>query len=170
LATPDRVAALIFNDTAPEANPEAGARMKRFSGANELNHDEALERVRAQYAEDCPAFGDPHFEKLVYRGYAQNEAGKYVRDFDQLTNVELQRAKTEKPTWWAEFRQIGVPIAILRGANSDYVTPEMAARMLAGNPNAALHTIPGCGHPVMLWEPEAFAAIDHLLERVDDAA
>lgn len=167
---PERVAGIVFNDSAPESNPIAGAGMKAFSGGDELSRDQALERIKAQYAEDCPRLGEADFDRLIHRNYARTDAGTYVRDFDQLTNVELLRMKTERPTFWKEFASIDAPVAVLRGANSKYLTEEIAARMLERNPRASLHTIPDCGHPVMLWEPETFAAIDKLLAQVDMAS
>jgi pimeloyl-ACP methyl ester carboxylesterase len=77
--------------------------------------------------------------------------------------------KTERPDFWREFRAArGIPIAVLRGANSEYLTPGIVERMLSEHPSMRLHTIPDCGHPVMLWEPEAFAAVEALLARADD--
>ena len=86
---PDRVAGIVLNDSAPESNPAAGKRMLAFSGGNELTREEAVERVTAQYAADFPKFTDQDIERLVYRNYAITKDGAYVRDFDQLTNVEL---------------------------------------------------------------------------------
>jgi len=171
VTSPARVAGIVLNDSAPESNPSAGTRMKQFAGADELTFEQALERVRAQYGPDCPRLTEADFKRLVHRGYRQIESGACVRDFDQASNRELARMKDERPTFWREFKAIqGVPIGILRGANSDYLTEEIAARMLAENPSARLYTIPDVGHPAMLWEPESFAAVDEVLALVDGRA
>jgi pimeloyl-ACP methyl ester carboxylesterase len=77
---PDRVAGIVLNDSGPESNPMAGARMKRFSGDDEITHEEALRRVKAQYAEDFPRLTGQDFERLVYRNYRRSDAGGYVRE------------------------------------------------------------------------------------------
>lgn len=166
---PDRVAAVVLNDTAPESNPAAGARMKAFSGAEELDRAATLARLRGQYGPDFPDLTDADYDRLLYRGYRVTEAGTYVRDFDQLTNVDLRRLVGERPTFWDTFDALSLPVLVLRGANSDYLTEALVDRMKAANPDTRIETIPDCGHPVMLWEPEALAAITSLLAEVDDA-
>lgn len=165
---PERVAGIVFNDSAPETVASSGNKMKAFSGDDELTYEVALSRVKAQYEAAFPRMDAAGFERLLYRNYRQTEAGGYVRDFDQLTNEALWRTAKARPTFWDAYEVIpDVPIAILRGANSDFITPEIVARMLSRRSRAKLYTIPGVGHPTMLWEPEVFAAIDELLAEVD---
>src|SRR5262249_33875362 len=135
----------------------------------ELTYEDAAHRIRAQYAEDFPGLTEAQVARLVYRGYRRSEeTGGYVRDFDPLTNKDIARLKSERPTFWPQFKATGdIPLAVLRGANSDYLTSEIAARMVAEKPSTTLHTIPHTGHPVMMWEPEALSAIDRLLDRAD---
>jgi len=167
---PERVAGIVFNDSAPETVAASGHRMKKFSGGDELSADEAMSRLKAQYEEAFPLMDEEAFQRLLYRNYRLTADGLYVRDFDQLTNEGLRRTARERPTFWAEYERLpDVPIAVLRGENSDYITPEIVERMIAGRRNAKLHIIPDTGHPVMMWEPEAFSAIDDLLAEVDAA-
>lgn len=166
--SPERVAGIVFNDSAPETVAASGHRMLKFSGGDELSADEAMFRLKAQYQEAFPLLDEAAFERLLYRNYRQTADGRYVRDFDQLTNEALRRTARERPTFWAEYERLpDVPIAVLRGENSDFITPEIVERMVAGRRNAELHIIPNTGHPVMMWEPEAFSAIDDLLAKVD---
>jgi pimeloyl-ACP methyl ester carboxylesterase len=167
---PDVLLGAIFNDSAPESNPAAGARMVKFAGGDELTLEEARARVVAQYQEQFPRMGDAEYDRLVYRNYAKSETGGYIRDFDQRTNEDLARLKKERPTFWTEFEAIQAPIALIRGENSDYITPEIMERTLAANRNAKLYTIPDAGHPAMFWEAEVFAAVDELLAKVDGQA
>lgn len=165
-----RVAGLVFNDSGPEANKTAGGKMLSFATTDDIDFEEALSRVKAQYAADYPRFGEEEFRRLVYRNYRQAENGAYIRDYDPLTMVDLGRMTQERPTFWEEFKAIrDIPMIILRGANSPYLTQEIADRMLAENPATRLRIIPDCGHPVLLWEPEAFAAIEALLATTDAA-
>lgn len=165
---PDLVAGIVFNDSAPESNAAAGQKMKAFSGDDEISFEEALARVKGQYATAFPRFNSADFERLLRRNYRRTDRGGYVRDFDQKTNEALVRTKDARPTFWDEYRGLGTtPVLILRGANSEYLTEDVVGRMLAELPTARLVTIPDCGHPVMLWEPEAFAAIDAFLGEVD---
>lgn len=169
--TPAYVAGIVFNDSAPESVAASGQKMKAFAGGDELDHDEALHRVKAQYAAAFPQMDEEGFARLLYRNYRRTADGKYVRDFDQLTNEGLRRTAVERPTFWDAYDRIpDIPILILRGANSDFITPEIVTRMLSGRSQAKLLTIPDCGHPTMMWEPEVFAGVDRLLMDVDRAA
>lgn len=163
---PERVAAIITNDTGPEANLASGASMKSFSGGDAIDHDEAMRRVRGQYEEANPSFGQREFDRILYRNYRRTDDGLYVRDFDQATNEELVRMIAERATFWDEFKAIGdIPFTILRGENSHFLTLEIVERMKAARSDINVVTIKDCGHPVMLWEDEAFAAIEATLER-----
>jgi pimeloyl-ACP methyl ester carboxylesterase len=161
-------AGVVFNDTGPEAAPaKVNTRYASFSGGDERTFEEALAMIRAQNEATFTRYGDAEFEKMTRRAYRQTVSGAWVRDFDQLTNSDIPRVRATYPDFWSEYRAIDVPIAILRGENSDFLPEDLAKRMLAQNPHATLYTIAGCGHPPMLWEPESFAAVDAFLARVD---
>lgn len=166
---PELVAGVILNDTGLEpASAAATQRMVRFAGADEHSFDELVERTREQYAEQFPSFGDADWRRMALRAHRQLESGKWVRDFDQRTNQVFADIKAAHPTWWPEYRTASaVPMAILRGEHSAYLTPDVAERMVAEHPKATLYTIHGSGHAPTLWEPEAFAAVDDFLEQID---
>lgn len=66
---------------------------------------------------------------------------------------------------WGRIGAITVPTLIVRGAESQVLTPEVAQRMTAAMPNARLVEIEGAGHPVPLDRPEPFvAAVRSFLE------
>lgn len=164
---PGLIAGLVLNDSGPESSSGTNKTMAAFSGGEECTFEEAVDRVRRQYEPQCPRFGAEDWVRMMLRAYRRLDTGAYVRDFDQLTNVDLVRVKKLFPTFWGEYEKIGVPMALLRGENSGFMTAEIAQRMVERNPNLQLTTIPGVGHPVFLYEPEAFTAIDALLARVD---
>lgn len=164
---PEMAAAFIFNDTGPESPRKAGAKAATFSGGDDRTFDQALALIREQNQEGFTRYGEAEWDKMTRRAYWQNEAGAWVRDFDQLTNQDIARVMQTRQDFWEEYREIKAPIAILRGENSDFLPVELAERMIAENSNATLYTIEGCGHPPMLWEPESFAAVDEFLARVD---
>lgn len=167
---PEHVAGIVLNDSAPETVAASGHRMAKFSDGAALTKAEALDRIRAQYSPSFPRMGEEGFQRLLYRNYKLTDEGLYVRDFDQLTNQALVRTAQERPTFWREYEAIpDVPLAILCGANSDFIASAVIERMLAGRRRARVHKIPDCGHPAMLWEPEVFSALDELLGEVDAA-
>ena len=58
------------------------------------------------------------------------------------------------------------PVLVLRGAESDLLTGETVAKMVARSANVTAVTIHGIGHAPDLSEPDALEAIDAFLKRV----
>jgi pimeloyl-ACP methyl ester carboxylesterase len=167
---PDRIVAVILNDVGPEGAPAASKRMSAFSGGDEYAFDDAVERIRAQNEATFPGLDRDDWVRMMLRAYREVVPGRFVRDFDQLTNEETARFKADRPSFWTEFAMIArKPVAILRGQNSDYLTAEVADRMAATSRQVTLTTIPDRGHPPLLDEPESVSAIDELLKRAETA-
>jgi pimeloyl-ACP methyl ester carboxylesterase len=71
---------------------------------------------------------------------------------------------------WPAFNALaGIPSLVVHGEISDLLSLETVAAMKAANPMLESVTVPGVGHAPTLDEPEAIAAIEQLLERVDRA-
>lgn len=164
---PARVLGIVLNDTGMESPPQAGKRMSAFAGGDSLTYEEALERMRQANGPQCPTLTDADFDRLVQRAYRLAADGRYVRDFDQRVTEEILRFKTRHPDFWTEYgRLAGLPMLVLQGQNSDYLTDEIAERMLGDNPAATLAVVRDRGHAPMLDEPDAIAAIETFLERL----
>ena len=52
-----------------------------------------------------------------------------------------------------------MPTLVVRGAESDILSTEIAQRMLDEQPNAELVTIEDAGHTLTIDQPEAFVAV-----------
>ena len=69
---------------------------------------------------------------------------------------------------WPLFDALaGIPVAVVRGANSDLLAPETVAKMRERRPDLIVAEVPDRGHVPFLDEPEALAALDALLARVE---
>ena len=53
----------------------------------------------------------------------------------------------------------GLPLALVRGANSDLLSRKVAQEMCRRRPDMVFADVPGRGHVPFLDEPEALAAI-----------
>jgi len=69
------------------------------------------------------------------------------------------RVDTPPGEQWERWREIAVPTLVVRGAESDILSAEIAQRMLDEQPNAELVTIDDAGHTLTLDQPEAFVAV-----------
>ena len=81
--------------------------------------------------------------------------------------AESGRAEFNAEERWQMWRKIQAQVLVVRGEESDLLSPEIARRMLDELPNAELVTLPGAGHTLMADQPEAFVAAvrDWLLPR-----
>lgn len=168
---PGMVAGIVLNDSGVEAASSSSvASMVKFSGSDEFSYDEIVDRTRRQYEGQFPAFGHDEWVRMALRAHREVREGVWVRDFDQLTNDIFPGLKARFPDFWKEYRAISdIPVALLRGEHSHYLTVDVAERMIAAHPKATLYTIHGSGHAPTLWEPEALEAIDDFLAKVDAA-
>ena len=71
------------------------------------------------------------------------------------------------PLWEATA---GLPVALIRGANSDLLTAETVAGMKARRPDMIHAEVPDRAHIPFLDEPEALAALRAFLAAVEGAA
>jgi len=77
-----------------------------------------------------------------------------------------QAGAGDAPDLWQMFDALhDLPLAAIRGANSDLLSPETFARMQARHPGLIAATVPDRGHVPFLDEPEALAVIRAVLEQ-----
>ena len=67
------------------------------------------------------------------------------------------RTRREVMDLWAPLARIPGPTLLVRGAESDILSPEIAKRMLASLPDGRLVEIAGAGHSVPDDQPGTFA-------------
>jgi pimeloyl-ACP methyl ester carboxylesterase len=71
------------------------------------------------------------------------------------------------PDLWPLFDAFaGLPLGLIRGANSNLLSPETTAEMRRRRPDMAYAEVPDRGHVPFLDEPEAVAVIEQVLEQV----
>ena len=90
-------------------------------------------------------------------------------DPDIAVPIRAAGAKALVPNLWPMFRRLArkKPTLLVRGANSDLLSDDIAGRMKKAAPAMAYVEVPGIGHAPMLDEPEARAAIFEFLSEVD---
>ena len=69
---------------------------------------------------------------------------------------------------WEDVRKIQCPTLIVRGGESDILSPQAAERLQAAIPNSQLSVVAGAGHSVMGDNPDGFAkAVQEFLKILD---
>ena len=78
--------------------------------------------------------------------------------------VEQQGAQAAQDLWPFFDAMEGLPLACIRGENSDLLTTETLSQMQARRPDMIVATTVGRGHVPYLDEPEAVAALQTWVE------
>jgi pimeloyl-ACP methyl ester carboxylesterase len=172
---PQAVAAAVLNDVGPELAPEGVKRIAAFAGvtAEVGTWAEAADFARARNQAAFPDYAPEQWMACARRLFVEKD-GRPVLDYDP----DIAKAFAPPPPppegqpppppvdLWPLFKGLaaGRPLLTVRGARSDLLSADIAARMRDAAPQMAYAEVKGVGHAPMLDEPEALAAIDALLE------
>lgn len=85
----------------------------------------------------------------------------------RLRDAVIAAGAQPVPDLWPVYDALeGKPLAIIRGANSDLLSPETLAEMQKRRPDAHVAVVPDRGHVPFLDEPEALAALQDWLKEL----
>lgn len=166
------VAAAILNDIGPQVSPEGLARIAAYSGqpVETPTWAAAAAYARRINAIALPHYSDADWDAFARRTFREGTEGSPVLDYDPDIAVPIRAAgaRALAPNLWPYFRRLARkrPTLLIRGATSDLLGADIAARMQKAAPDMAYAEVPGVGHAPMLDEPEARSAIFAFLRDV----
>jgi proline-specific peptidase len=169
-AYPQHVRALVLVDVGPEAAKEGVDNIVRFTrGPDELEFEEFVEMAhrfnQRRTLENIR-------ERMRHR-LKPTESGKWTWKFDKRfrqpdSGLKIGSNLTNDESWQL-FRNLSVPTLLVRGAESDVLTPEVAERCVQEIRRSRLVVIPGAGHSVPGDNPDAFTeAVREFLADVEN--
>ena len=153
----ERVRALVLVDVGPESAKEGVDNIVRFTrGPDELEFEEFVEMAhrfnQRRTMENIR-------ERMRHR-LRPSENGKYTWKFDrrfrQQDNGLRIGSELSNDEVWQLFRDVGVPTLLVRGAESDVLTSDVAERAAREMQRARLVVVPGAGHSVPGDSPDDF--------------
>ncbi|MES2541741.1 MAG: alpha/beta hydrolase [Pseudomonadota bacterium] len=163
----DRVLGQILNDVGPEIARDGLTRIFDYVGRNPAG------RTIQGYAERLSR--TPGFEGVPMTRWLE-EAQKLAVEtpeglripYDPALRDSFLAAFDGQPVdLWPLFDALaGLPLALIRGANSDLLTRDTVAKMHARRPDMAVAEVPGRAHIPFLDEPESVALILDFLKRL----
>jgi len=164
---PDHVRALILVDVGPEAARQGVDNIRRFvQGPDELEFEEFVQLAHRFN----PRRSIENIRQRMRHRLRQTESGKWTWKFDKRfrdPNAQLRiGSDLSNDQMWQLFRSIQVPTLLVRGAESDVLTQEVAERTVREMPRARLVVVPGAGHSVPGDNPDAFT--EAVLTFLDD--
>ena len=165
-----RLDRMVLNDVGPRLDPAALGRIGQYVGqpAEFESFAQAVQAVREVSATFGP-HSDAQWEELARHVYVERD-GRWVKHYDlnlalPLASQAAEAYSTGEQILWRSYEALDCPILIVRGAQSDLLAEATAAEMLARNPRARLHEVPGVGHaPTLMDAAQIDPVADFLLE------
>lgn len=143
---------LVLNDVGPALNPDALRRIGEYIGQDVrfATFDEG-ERYIRDISKPFGPHTDEEWRKLASDVLRQDKDGKWIRHYDPSLSVALKAATPEstrsaEAMLWMAYDAISCPTLLVRGAESDLVTPELAQAMSARGPKARVVELHDVGH------------------------
>lgn len=164
----DRLLGLCLNDVGPVLERAGLQRIGSYIGV--LPTVPTLDEIADRMAAAMPGFDHVpplRWQEEVVRHYTQQPDGVGLT-YDPALRQAFEAAMAAPPVdLWPLFAACdGLPLALIRGANSDVLSAGTAAEMLARRPDMIFAEVPGRGHIPFLDEPEALACIGQWLARM----
>ncbi len=164
---PERLTGLCLNDVGPVIEPGALERIASYLGRkpNATTHEEAA----AALERNLPGFANVPAERWraeARRQFTESAEG-LVPNYDPALREAFAAAiETPPDDPWSLFEACaGLPLALIRGANSDLLSRETAAEMRRRRSDMIFAEVADRGHVPFLDEPESLEAIHRWLEQ-----
>jgi pimeloyl-ACP methyl ester carboxylesterase len=158
-AHPRRVERLVIVDIAPDIHPPGMTRIRaQIANAPEAIESEEWAVETAMAANPRADVGElRHRIKHALRREPDGTlTWKYARDVREM----MRRGGRREPLdLWERLTHITCPTLLVRGAESDVLSPELAQRMIAALLDGRLVEVPGAGHTVPGDRPAEFVEV-----------
>jgi pimeloyl-ACP methyl ester carboxylesterase len=167
----DRLAGVLFNDIGPTVSPAGLARIIGYLGIRPAARtlDAYASEMAVAMAGEFPGVGPEKWRDFAARNLCQSAEGLELRYDPKLRDAMLAQMDQggAAPDLWPLFDQLeGLPLALLRGANSDLLSRETADEMRRRRPDMIFAEVPDRGHIPFLDEAESRAVITAFLDAV----
>jgi pimeloyl-ACP methyl ester carboxylesterase len=165
----DRLAGLCLNDVGPRLDMDGLGRIKDFVGRNPAAKSiEAFARVLPLGNPGMDNVPESRWLEEAQRHALPDGKGGLKINYDPaLRDSFLAAFEGPPPDLWPLFQACaGLPLALIRGANSDLLTADQAAEMRAARPDMIFAEVPDRAHIPFLDEPESIAALQAWLSAV----
>ena len=165
----DRLAGVVLNDIGPELSDAGLSRIMDYVGTTPPfpDLDSAARALMQGHAADFPGVPFARWrQQAEFMWFERPEGGIGLRYDPRLREtLTAPDAAGGAPDLWPLFDALaGLPLASIRGANSDLFSADCQARMQARNPGLITAVVPDRGHVPFLDEAQALDAIRAVLK------
>lgn len=167
----ERLNGVVLNDIGPEVTEIGIQRIMDYVGKEPPfdNLDRAADALAAGHAEGFPGVPLSRWREQAEFMWTDKPGGGVGLRYDARLRDALigQAGVGDAPDLWSLFDGLAeMPLAVIRGENSDLLSADTHDKMSARHPNMISAVVPERGHVPFLDEPEALRAIRSLLEQV----
>jgi pimeloyl-ACP methyl ester carboxylesterase len=165
-AAPDRLRSLALNDIGPEIDPRGAARVAAYAAEVPERFPDltaVTEWALAQYPWLRGLPSDALTDAIRWAVRRAPDGGwrlKFDPAIGRAPRPAPEAARAASQAWWAALEALRGPILLVRGSESDILSPETAVAMEARQPRLHRVEVGGVGHAPSLVEPIAGAALD----------
>ncbi|MCV6825338.1 MULTISPECIES: alpha/beta fold hydrolase [Halocynthiibacter] len=157
----DRLLGLCLNDIGPEIDANGLAAIEQYLGRRptQKSYEDAA-KARAALLIDFHNVPYSRWLAEVRAHYRETENGLELRYDPKLRDAFLAASDAPMPDLWPLFDALeGLPLALLRGENSNILSKETAEKMYAKRPDMSYAEVTDRGHVPFLDEPESLSAL-----------
>lgn len=156
-AQPAELSRLVIVDIAPRTESGGMQRIQTGARSNDRfsSREEAFSAARAANS----IAPENELRHRVFNNLMRLADGQWTFRYDRaLRDPAVPRVRLPEEIGWQSVARIQVPTLIVRGAQSDLLSPEIAQRMQGSIAGSQLVEVPNAGHSVPLDNPEGFAS------------
>lgn len=155
---------LVVNDVGPLIPKEALGRIRDYVG-HQFRFDDiaGLEaHMRKAYA-PFGSLADAQWRKLAEDAAWNNADGSISQAYDPAIAVPFKAMPLVDVDMWPVWDRVACPTLLLRGADSDLLLADTAARMQTRGPHTTLVEFAGVGHAPALLDADQIAPVRRFL-------
>jgi pimeloyl-ACP methyl ester carboxylesterase len=162
LLAKDRLTGVCLVDIGPVLAPEGLEAIMDYLGqAPEAATLEAAAVMRASLLSGFEDVPPERWQAEAERHYRETPDGLAINYDAKLRDAVEEAGAQPAPDLWPLFDALdGLPVACIRGANSDLLSSETFAEMRRRRPDMIAAEVPKRGHVPFLDEPEALEALN----------
>ncbi len=147
---PTLLRGVVLNDIGPVIESKSLVRIRGYVGKlpSPRTYAEGGEILKGLFKAQFPRSTDEDWQALA-RSTWKEANGRLVLDYDPALRKTLESVdlETPMPPLWFLFAGLkGIPVLVLRGANSDLLSTETLQAMAAAHPDLEAVTVPDQGH------------------------